>query len=131
MKNIRGYTEHIFESSKESTKSSEELGRELAEWIGTIAQPKMWVFDGYIDRGADIDVPDGTGCTPLCTSVLMGWRELSKRLIDMGADISKAFRDVDGLRDFFHGDISWIPEDQPGFDRIRKVSRARGAFGRF
>jgi ankyrin repeat protein len=56
---------------------------------------------------------------------------VARLLILAGADMSTAFKDPDVLEEFFGGDISWIPEDQPGFDRLRKHRRARGAFGRF
>jgi hypothetical protein len=52
-----------------------------------------------------------------------------KALIEAGADPRTAFDSMEEFTKFFSGDVGWVPEE--AMQRMRKVSRARGAFGRF
>jgi ankyrin repeat protein len=86
-----------------------------------------------IEAGADLEAKNKKGMTPLerimSSNPYLHSKELPKKLILAGADPSRAFDSIDDLKEFFEGDISWVPEE--AMERIRKKARSRGAFGRF
>jgi hypothetical protein len=57
--------------------------------------------------------------------------QMVKELISRGltVDMSESFDSMDDLKEFFDGDVSWIPEEM--MQNLRKRERSRGAFGRF
>jgi ankyrin repeat protein len=62
-----------------------------------------------IQVGAELDVRDQDGWTPLYHAAANGRTEIAKLLIDAGADILSAFDSLEELKNFFGGDISWVP----------------------
>jgi ankyrin repeat protein len=83
MKNIKGYTEHL----RETTGTPEELGKKL-HWIISLSKtPDIEEVRRLIKAGADLEVRTSDGWTPLHVAAMRGRTDAAKALIAAGADL--------------------------------------------
>ncbi len=91
-----------------------------------------------IKAGADIEAVDRTGNRPLNRAVSNNLyvifpgrfdrKEVSKFLIESGADPTTVFGSLQDFKNFFNGDLSWVPEHT--MQRLIKIDRSNKVFGR-
>jgi len=72
--------------------------------------------------------------TAFFCAIVFRRKEISKELMNAGAETPKTFDDINSVAEFFEdeikgADIDWMPADLR--EKIKKLRRSRGAFGRF
>jgi ankyrin repeat protein len=129
--------EKQMELTEQQKRTSEELARRIiyeVSYDAATKTPSIQLISGLIEAGADVNFKDWrtmwSSWTPLRWAALNGHKDAAVVLIGAGADISSAFDTLDELEDLFEGDIGWIPGERLP-EGWRKLSRSRGAFGRF
>jgi hypothetical protein len=77
------------------------------------------------DHGADLEALDPQGRTPLVHARM--WPPCARILLERGARAESAFSGFDDLRDFFEGDIDWVPDS--AMQGLRRMKKTRRLFG--
>jgi ankyrin repeat protein len=94
-----------------------------------------WVASLLMKFGADPNIKNKDGQRPVDISIQntfgVGNASLIKEYVIHGVHLKTIFDDPDDAEGYFQGDLGWLPPESESSKWIKKVGRARGAFGRF